>query len=159
MTPKECLEQAIEPALAMLPIHMTSDEAAVLMIAIGLQESRLKYRRQIGGPAVGLWQFEKGGGVHGVLTHSETNIWARVCCAKRDIFANEDAVYKALPSDDVLAAAFARLLLWADPKPLPAIGDAINAWDYYERNWRPGKPHPETWDDLYQQAIEAVESV
>ncbi len=35
---------------------------------------------------------------------------------------------------------FARLLLWTDAKPLPAIGDEQGAWDYYLRNWRPGKP-------------------
>jgi hypothetical protein len=136
---------------------MTSDAAKIQLLAIGLQESRLKYRRQIGGPAVGLWQFEKGGGVKGVLTHGESDLWARVVCAKRDVFANPDAVYKAIPNDDILAAAFARLLLWTDPDPLPAIGNAEAAWNYYIANWRPGKPHRETWDDFYKQAVSAVQ--
>jgi hypothetical protein len=63
--------------------------------------------------------------------------------------------YDALERDDMLACAFARLLLYTDSRPLPAIGDADGAWDYYIANWRPGKPHRQTWDALYAQALEA----
>jgi hypothetical protein len=34
-----------------LPGRFASLEATVLLVAIGLQESRFKYRQQIGGPA------------------------------------------------------------------------------------------------------------
>ena len=53
-------------------------------------------------------------------------------------------------------SAFARLLLWTDPAPLPALGAAVRAWAYYRRNWRPGKPHPETWPEMYQNALSFV---
>ncbi len=56
----------------------------------------------------------------------------------------------------MLAAAFARLLLLTDAKPLPQIGDVQGAWAYYVRNWRPGKPHPDTWPGLYKQAQAAL---
>ena len=59
--------------------------------------------------------------------------------------------------DDVLAAAFARLLLFTDPAKLPKLGDADGAWQLYLRTWRPGKPHPHTWPDLYAQALEATD--
>ena len=66
------------------------------------------------------------------------------------------AVNEALASDDVLACAFARLLLFTDPRPLPALGNPQAAWDYYVRNWRPGKPHRDTWDALYAKALATI---
>jgi hypothetical protein len=30
------------------------------------------------------------------------------------------------------------------------------AWDYYLRNWRPGKPHPERWSVNHGAACEAL---
>ncbi len=136
---------------------MTSPEAEVMLLAIGLQESRLTHRRQIGGPARGLLQFELGGGVRGVLRHRSSREHAQAVCRARDVIATESAVYAALEHDDVLAMAFGRLLLWTDPKALPALGDEQAAWDLYLRTWRPGKPHRHTWDALYAKALEAVE--
>ncbi|WP_343499653.1 hypothetical protein [Achromobacter denitrificans] len=147
---------AIDPALALLPAKMDTPAARVMLLAIGLQESRFIHRRQIGGPARGFWQFEKGGGVRGVLTHASTREHAQLVCKARGVPATADAVYEALDKDDVLAAAFARLLLWSDPKTLPALGDADAAWALYLRTWRPGKPHPETWPDLYRQSVSEV---
>ncbi len=56
----------------------------------------------------------------------------------------------------MLACAFARLLLFTDPRPLPALGNPQAAWDYYVRNWRPGKPHRDTWDALYAKALATI---
>lgn len=156
MTLSEIRERAIAPALALLPARMNSAAAEVQMLAMGLQESRFKHRRQIGGPARGFWQFEQGGGVRGVLRHSASREHALAVCRVRNVIATESAVYAALENDDVLAAAFARLLLWTDPKALPALGDEQAAWDLYLRTWRPGKPHRHTWDALYAKALEAV---
>lgn len=146
---------AINPALAMLPARMDSARARVQMLAIGLQESRLVARVQGGGPAHGLWQFEQGG-VTGVLSHPASKPWAFAVCAARIADPLPAAVYDRLPTDDILAAAFARLLLWTDPSPLPALGDAQAAWDLYARTWRPGKPRRESWDAFYDQALNAV---
>ena len=49
----------IPAALHMLPGHMDSPEARAMLLAIGLQESKLTYRRQVGGPAHGFWQDRK----------------------------------------------------------------------------------------------------
>lgn len=151
--------EAILPAYEILPERMASPEATVLLLAIGLQESGLVHQRQIGGPATGLWQFERGGGVRGVLTHPSVYMHARLVCEARGIPTLPlnplvDAVHEALAGeDDVLDAAFARLLLWTDPRPLPALGDEIGAWDYYVRNWRPGKPHISRWPSCYNRAL------
>src|SRR5699024_10369063 len=56
----------LDPALSLLPAVMDTHQARVMLLAIALQESDLAYREQIGGPAHGLWMFERGGGVKGV---------------------------------------------------------------------------------------------
>lgn len=159
---------AISEALALLPPGMDSREAQVMLIAIGLQESRFKYRRQLVGnppkpvgPAAGFWQFEKGsaaslGGVWGVFLHESTNRHVKTLCAARGIPASPSNIWETIQTDDVLAAGIARLLLWTDPKRLPAIGKEAEAWALYLRTWRPGKPHPETWPALYADAVRAV---
>jgi hypothetical protein len=151
------VNRVVGPGLALLPTKMDSDKARLMLLAIGLQESRFEHRRQIGGPARGFWQFEKGGGVRGVLTHQATKWIAIDVCRERGVDPTESAVYPALEKDDLLACAFARLLLYTDPRPLPAPGYVAAAWDYYIRNWRPGKPHRQTWDVLYAQAWEATQ--
>jgi hypothetical protein len=147
--------EAIAPALGLLPAKMASPAAEVLLLAIGLQESRLTHRRQINGAARGLWQFERSG-IRGVLKHKASRPYALALCKAREVEASVDAVYAALEHDDVLAAGIARLLLWTDPEPLPALGEFGAAWDYYLRTWRPGKPHRHTWDALYGHAMDAV---
>ena len=146
----------IAAALSLLPDHMTSPEAELMMLAIGLQESRFEHRHQIGGPAHGFWQFELGGGVRGVLTHSSSRDYARSLCAARGVSPSASSVFAAIEHDDILAAGFARLLLWTDSRPLPATGEVQEAWRYYIRNWRPGKPHEKTWAPLYAEAMEEV---
>ncbi len=138
--------EAIAPALLMLPPRMSSPEARLIMLAICGQEADFHHRWQVVdrsrpgamGPARGLWQFERGGGVRGVLTHPASRPHAEALCAMRRVPAAIDAVYNTLHVDDVLAAGFARLLLWTDPAPLPAVGDVEAAWKLYLRTWRPG---------------------
>lgn len=136
-----------------LPGKFASVAATTMLLAIGLQESRFVHRQQVGGPARSYWQFEKGGGVVGVLRHSATARHAHAVCVLRGIEPTADAVYAAMLLDDLLGCAFARLLLYSDPRPLPEPGQIISSWDYYLRNWRPGKPHRSTWDNLYAKAL------
>lgn len=145
---------AIDPALDLLPARMDTPEARVMLLAIGMQESRLVHRRQIKGPARGFWQFEQGGGVRGVLNHDVSARHANMVCAVRGVWPKSESVYKAIENDDVLAAAFARLLLWTDPKPIPTDKDA--AWALYERTWRPGRPHKESWEAFFEAAQKYV---
>lgn len=149
MTLDEVMAKAIEPAYAILPMKMASVEATCLLLTIGLQESLFQYRRQMNnGPAKGFWQFEKGGGVRGVLEHPATCAHARKMCEERGTPFDRTAVWNALEYDDVLAAGFARLNLWWAPGALPGVGAEHDdeAWRLYaDVTWRPGKPHPEKW--------------
>lgn len=151
------MTSAIEPALRMLPSRFDSPQARVMLLAIGLQESRFRSRLQEGGgPARGFWQFESGGGVKGVMTHPTVAHLTEAICEKRGVPFHRTDIYKALAEDDILAAACARLLLWTDPKPLPSREDVNGGWALYQRVWRPGKPHPETWPALYRMAVMQV---
>ncbi|MFV3333672.1 hypothetical protein ACNFIA_22290 [Pseudomonas sp. NY15437] len=132
----------IEPALLLLPARMESPQAVVMLLAIGLQESRFEYRRQMGnGPAKSFWQAEQGGGmVTGLLRYRVEGIrdLATGLCAVRGVAPAAPDVWNAIERDDILAAGLARLLLYTDPARLPALGDEAGAWDLYLRTWRPG---------------------
>jgi hypothetical protein len=147
-------------AFALLPPKMDTPEARAMLLTIGLQESRFSHRRQLGaGPARGFWQFELAGGVVGVLTHRVTKpIVERLLDALLYLPA-ASACYDALEHNDVLAAAFARLLLYTVPGPLPARFYSEKAWQLYVNGWRPGKPHRETWDAHFVRAWECVAPV
>lgn len=146
------IDLAIEPAYLLLPDRMRSKEATAMLLAIGLQESRFEHRRQIRGPARGFWQFEQGGGVAGVLSHPASRVHASNALAALHYPADPDVIHEALADNDVLAAVFARLLLFTDARPLPALTALSDeSWDYYIRNWRPGKPHQQTWDAFWSE--------
>lgn len=158
MKTSEVCSIAIAPALSLLAEQsgraaLDTTAARVMLLAIGLQESRFEHRRQVRGPARGFWQFEVGGGVNGVLHHVASKIMAASLCEALSYEPEAAGIYTALADNDVLAAGFARLLLWTDARPLPRIGDYDGAWEYYLRNWWPGKPRPETWVGFYGQAM------
>lgn len=145
-SPQWFAETVLDPGLVWVAAHggpPVSVSARRILFAIAVQESGLKHRKQVGGPARGFWQFEKMGGVAGVLQHEASAESARRLCESMLVHADVATAYEAIAFNDPLAVAFARLLLWTDPKPLPTTRKA--GWDYYLRNWRPGRPHPEAW--------------
>lgn len=157
---------AIDAALGLLPRELDTPEARVMLLAIGLQESRFQHRRQLIkkggdllplGPATGYWQFERGGGCRGIVDHPASRYWTYRICSTREVAFTATAIWRALELDDVLAAAAARLLLFTDPRRLPELGDEKGGWNLYLRAWRPGKPHRDTWPGLYAQALSTLE--
>lgn len=162
MTPELFLRNAIVPALALLPQKMNSPEAKAMMLAIAFQESGLKYRRQVGGPARGYFQFEQGGGVRGVLNHPATSQTIQAFLAQMDYgwtpVSNAEACYSAIEHNDMLAAAFARLLLWTLPEAMPGKESPAVGWERYYSGWRPGRPHRITWDAHFARAWEIVDA-
>lgn len=167
---QEITERGIDPALALLPARMDSARARVMLLAIGLQESAFRDRRQLilvkrqgrtqlvaEGPAKSFWMGERGGGlVHGVRVHPATRQHAAKLYALRGVAARDVAIWNAIERDDVLAAGLARLLLFTDPYALPALGNEQLAWETYVRCWRPGKPRRDDWDGYYRQALAFV---
>lgn len=167
---RKILTDVINPALQKLAAHgiPVSDAARAMLYAIGLQESilTLRYQQTQSGAgkshARGLWQFESGGGVAGVLGHKSTasiaKHYANLHVGPTGATVNQHAVWATLEFDDVLACIFARLLLWSDAKALPApvAASQQEAWDYYIRNWRPGKPHESKWPANWKAALEVL---
>lgn len=162
------IQAAMAKAAAILPLAMDTPEARVMMIAIGLQESRFRYRYQVvagggKGPARGFWQFERGsvasrGGVTGVMLHHATTAHLARLCEQTGCDFDAKAIWERIETDDVLAAGLARLLLYTDPKPLPKMNDVEGAWDLYaNRTWRPGKPHRATWNAFHAAAVLAAD--
>jgi hypothetical protein len=160
MTPFVFRQRVVDPALSLIAnlpeIKLPpSDEACVMLMTIAGQESNWAARRQGGGgPARSYWQFEKGGGVAELFQKTPRQLSA--ICAALDIPFDLSTVFEAMAWNDTLACTMARLLLWQDRAPLPAIGDKQAGWQYYLRNWRPGAPHPDTWPGLYDKALAAT---
>lgn len=165
MNAQEFHDEILRPSLELiLPVLEIGDrpEATRMLMAIAGQESGWSHRYQLAGPmsstkagpARGWWQFEMRGGVAGVMGHRLTQAKAKRLCDLCHVYFDEDDIWRALEGHDALATGFARLLLWTEPRPLPT--DREGGWSQYFRNWRPGKPHPEKWPDVWSAAHSAV---
>ena len=134
------------------PAAEPTPEIRTLLMAIAGQETRWAARVQGGdGPAHSYWQFESEG-VAGVMEREGPRLIG--VCALLDI--NPAYAFDAMIYNDTLACTIARLNLWLDPAPLPSMGDITGAWQYYVRNWRPGKPDETRWPGSYRTAQDAV---
>lgn len=154
---KSILVPALEWFKGLAPKIPISRNCHVILLAIAGQESNWTERLQKPVPfAKSFWQFEKNGGVKGVLTHPATQNIAKVLCANYGVEPMPLAVWNVFgtPEGDNLAAGFSRLLLWSDPKAIPA--DENGAYQMYLRNWRPGAPSALRWNKVYPQANKAV---
>lgn len=159
MSPELFIHLGLDPALALLPKEMDSVRARAFVIAICLQESKLEHRRQGGGgPARSYAQFERAG-ILGVLTHEQSQAHASAICALLDVKPLVSNIYTAIEFNDVLAAAFTRLLIWTLPQALPRRDEHQAAWTQYLEAWRPGKPRPQSWSEYYAQAWDLVQPV
>ena len=140
------MQDILNAGLALLPSSMDTPAARVLLMTFGLQESGFKHRDQLEkngrntvmGPALSYWQFERGGGVLGVLTHPASRNYAKRVCDAVGVEPESRAVWERMATDDALGCAFARLLIWTDPIAMPAPTDTEAALRLYLRTWRPG---------------------
>lgn len=159
MKPDVFFKNIVEPTIQLMAAELSipaTDSARVLLMAIAGQESNWSHRTQVGGPARSYWQFELGGGVVAVFSATQRQI--RAVCDTLDVPCSPAVVFEAMAWNDVVACAMARLNLWRDPAPLPAVGDKDAAWNYYRRIWAPGAPHPELWPAVYDQALATVKN-
>ena len=158
MKPELFLPTIVRPGLVALAAATTpaviSREAEVMLLGIAHQESGMRHRQQVNGPARGYFQFEKNGGLAGILGHARTGPMAEKFVESLDLPNDIHRLWDILPFSEILQVGFARLLLWSDNAPLPRIGDKDGAWATYLRIWRPGKPHRARWDAAYAGAVE-----
>lgn len=164
--PRALLLTVVRPTLWSMPPVMRGMRAEAQMVAMALQESGLRHREQVGGPARGLYQFEAGG-VRGVLDHPASYDHAQDACEAWLYPIHRDAdgkvmqtvvqqVHRSIRDNDILATVFARLALWRLPDPLSGESEPEAGWGQYLEAWRPGKPHRDRWDDNWRTAWQTV---
>lgn len=160
-------KHAILPAFTRYMSHpKQSVKAMVQIIATGLQESQVMFRKQVpSGPARGFLQIEpptaiaaydKDAYLRGELMNLRLNttqlLPTNTTAARRNYLAN------VCELNDPACVLIGRSIMWLDPSPIPEIGDVEGAWDFYAlKTWRPGKPRPEHWWDNYMQAVNVVQ--
>src|SRR6185295_15393953 len=106
MTPQEFLADILDPGLQFLTKlggPPPTPEVRRFLLCVAMQESGpdLDARYQTGdgdsaGPARGFWQFERGGGVTGVLNHPASRALANLLCASLHVKPISSAVWRAL---------------------------------------------------------------
>lgn len=168
MTPELLLKTAIIPALGMLDSKLDTPAARAMLIAIALQETGLRARRQMleardhwweskPGKGHGFWQFERDGATRGVMVRHAAASAIVLPVIDALLYPRDPyAVHEALIHNDVLACVLARALLYSVPDALPGPNDPEKGWVQYVSAWRPGKPHVEPWANNYRIAWEAV---
>ena len=130
MTAQE-LRDIIQKALA--PLGLWSAGAEELLMATAAQESHLgQYRRQINGPALGIYQMEPA-----TFNDLFTNYLQYHPTIKSEILfqSHGDASPETLVENDAFATCMARVLYLRAPEALPASTDLGGIWRLYKLRW------------------------
>lgn len=162
MMPGFFLSRILDPGLDWVATHGSVQQnraaARPWMLAVALQESALVERYQIldggaPGAARSWWQVEEPT-VRLLLRHEVTGPRLRSMCDAASVRHDPICIWRAIEGHDMLAVGVARLLLLADPHPVPV--DEAGGWECYMRVWRPGKPRPEKWGSCWRMAQQAI---
>lgn len=118
------------------PMRLYSAAAEELLVATCAQESALgKYRQQIGGPALGIFQMEPAT-YHDILVNYL--VYHPILDLKISALAPNRAV-ENLVTNDALAIAMARVQYLRAPGVLPAADDLKGLWLYYKAHYNTPK--------------------
>lgn len=129
MEPQE-LRTLIQKTLK--PMNLYSPEAEELLVATCAQESAMgTYRRQVGGPALGIFQMEP---------EDFNDIFKNYLAYKPGLEADLCALASTQPprpvemvTNDAFAVAMARVHYLRSPGALPPAGDLCAIWEYYKQ--------------------------
>ncbi|GAB4491833.1 MAG: hypothetical protein Tsb0010_00360 [Parvularculaceae bacterium] len=136
--PREFLEQIIRPTLQELGVHSTAAERLLLGTAVA--ESLLKYRRQIQGPALGLFQMEPDS--HDDIYENFLNYPGRAVLKQKIVgmlsSPNADK-HEELVNNDRYACAMARMQYYRFPASLPSADDLDGLARYWKRYYNTAK--------------------
>lgn len=130
MDAKQLSEHVIVPVLQHL--NMYSREAEVLMLGTAMAESDLRYIKQIGGPALSLFQVEPA---------TERDIWENFLKYRPELAEKVNMLrINGMPrtvqmtGNMFYAAAMARLVYFRRPEALPPLkADAM--YEYYKEHY------------------------
>jgi len=157
LSPDHLRQLVVRPALVQLDLW--SRAAENLVMGTAAQESGMRYLKQLGGPAIGLWQMEPA---------TYNDIWERwlsknpaieervlqLVSFKNAIKSRTPAVtemYGNLP----YAAAMCRIFYRRIPAPLPAADDVEGLADYWKQHYNSilGAGKPEQFVRNYQSTL------
>ena len=134
MNAQQLLDCIIKPTLEYMGGNYNSKNARMLLLSTAAIESKCGYYiKQVGGPAMGIWQMEPA-------THND--IWDNCDALRNNVFV--DAISQMqiscivdsdidLVISPMYACAMARLKYAMDPKPLPDYNNIRQVYDYYKR--------------------------
>jgi hypothetical protein len=155
MTPEFLLTRIVRPMVDHLGWPQPR-EREVLLVAIAIQESELKYRRQHrNGPARSLWQIEPTTALDCLVRCSVAlEVWESMGFKlDANAWSPFGSACIALQFSDVGACAIAAGILRITPGRLPEVGDQDGAFAYYLKAWRPGVPRKDDWPASYRAAL------
>jgi len=137
MNAQQLLDCIIKPTLEYMGGNYASKNASMLLLSTAAIESKCGYYiKQIGGPALGIWQMEP---------NTCQDIWRNCDFIKTDM--GHSIITELLASDGVVdddlntslvvapiyACAMARLKYSMDSAPLPPYDNIRAVYDYYKR--------------------------
>lgn len=142
----------VRPSLERLGRH--SPAAENLLMGTAVQESRLRYLRQLGGgPALGLWQIEPA--TFADVYHRYLGARAELRRLVDDLVVPGVPLLEQLADNMRLGCAIARIKYAMDPAPLPAADDLEALARYWKRiyNTPAGAGTPAEFTRNYREAL------
>ena len=130
MDAQQLLDHIIKPTLEYMGGNYDSKNARMLLLSTAAIESKCGYYvKQVGGPALGIWQMEPT---------TEADMWLNCdyLQAEKDSVLNliaKDGFIHELIAYPSYACAMARLKYSMDSAPLPQYDNIRAVYDYYKR--------------------------
>lgn len=137
MNSQQLLDHIIKPTLKYMGGNYDSLDARMLLLSTAAIESNCGYYiKQVGGPALGIWQMEPS-------THQDINLNCDVlsdddgemCAKQSNLYMpyNLEVDNPGLVNNPMYSCFMARLKYSMDPKRLPSYNDKHAIYDYYKR--------------------------
>ena len=153
MDHRQFRENVVRPTLQYLGMH--SEAAENLLIGTAMHESaKLKYIKQINGPALGFFQIEP-------MTHAD--VWRYLntrsdIAAKVRMLASYQYVGEHIPDSELMtnlrySTAICRIKYWMIPEPIPPADDIEALGRYYKvyYNTKLGKATAQDFVNAYPE--------
>ena len=127
---KEDIKDIIDWTLKQLGMY--SEDAAAMIYATGMAESKYRYLSQMGdGPAIGFFQLEPAT-MRDIMDNYVAYRKSILESLKNLGYAEDDSEYR-VKSNIALQVAFCRLKYKRDPFPLPKLDNKEDQADYWKR--------------------------
>jgi len=139
MKAQQLLDCIIKPTLEYMGGNYDSKNARMLLLSTAAIESKCGYYiKQVGGPALGIWQMEPAT-LHDIYDNCDAVVTNETITYKKldaiDLFdaTGSETMEAGLVVSPMYACAMARLKYSMDSAPLPPYNNIRAVYDYYKR--------------------------